>query len=210
VANPGDPGSPNIQYPTDPIAVLLNQALSLVQQNQIDVALVKVNAAIQAAPQNPDAYAIRGSIYAAKKQWDDAEKDFKTSIQINGNNVQIKFNLAEVLLVQKKYDAARVGFAALAQDPDVGDLASFKTYLCDLFGGHPDAAAKELDAFNQVGRKASYYFANATWALYQHKTDEARSWLASAGGIYAPEKFQLYVSTLVALGYLPLPAPGAK
>jgi hypothetical protein len=43
-------------------------------------------------------------------------------------------------------------FVALEKDPDMGDFASYKVFLCDLFGGHEDAASKELDAFNEAGK----------------------------------------------------------
>ena len=86
-------------------------------------------------------------------------------------------------------------------------MASYKVFLCDLFGGREDLASKELDIFNQAGRNASYYFANAAWSLYHHKTDDGRDWLTQAMNIYAPNKCRLYAKSLVDLGYLPLPPP---
>jgi Tfp pilus assembly protein PilF len=199
----GRPGQP----PSDAVNLLLGQAFQLLEKKQLDAALQKVNAALQSAPQNPDAYDLRGTIYAEKKLWDQAGKDYQTALQLDGKNVQMKFNLAELEFMQKKYEVARPGFAALKQDPDMGDLATYKIFLCDLFGGHDDVAAKELDAFNQVGSNASFYFANAAWSLYHHKTEDARGWLMSATNIYAPNKFKLYATSLIDLGYMPLPPP---
>jgi Tfp pilus assembly protein PilF len=195
------------QPPADPVTLLLSQTYQLLEQNQLDAALEKVNAALQAAPQNPIAYGLRANIYGDKKLWDQAEKDYQTAIQLDGKNAKLKFNLAAIEFLQKKYDVARPGFIALEQDQNVGDLATYKVFLCDLFGGHENVAAGELDAFNQVGSNASYYFANAAWSLYHKKTEDARGWLQSAGNIYAPQKFNLYASSLIALGYLPLPPP---
>jgi tetratricopeptide (TPR) repeat protein len=187
-------------------------------QNQYDAALDQVNAAIRAAPQNPAAYALRGDIYAAKKLWDQAEEDYQTVLQIDGTSVQIKFNLAQVEFAQNKYDAARPRFAALQHDPDMGDLAAYKVFLCDLLGGHENVAAKELDAFNRVGSNASYYFANAGWSLYHQKREDAHEWLLRAGYIYAPYKFRLYGDSLIGLGNRgtssapspPTPAPSTR
>jgi tetratricopeptide (TPR) repeat protein len=201
------------QPQVDPVHLLLQQAFQLLEQKQFDAALDKVNVALQAAPKNEDAYGLRGNIYAEKKLWDQAEKDYQTGLQIDGKNVQIKFNLAEIQFMQKKYDDARPGFAALEQNSNMGDLATYKVFLCDLFGGHEDVSAKELDeldAFNQVGRNASYYFGNAAWSLYHQKTEDARSWLTSAANIYAPNKFRLYAASLIDLGYMPLPPPPQK
>jgi Tfp pilus assembly protein PilF len=180
---------------------LLQEAGQLLGQKQFDDALDKVNAALALEPQNADAYALRGNIFSAKEFWSRAEDDFQTALAIDGKNVTLKFDLAEVEFIQKQYDAARAGFAALEQDPDYADLASYKVFLCDLFGGHEDVAAKELDAFNQAGSNASYYFANATWCLYHQKPEDAQGWLTSAAHIYAPSKFKSYSACLVELGY---------
>jgi len=185
----------------------MREAFALLQQKRFDEALDKLHAAIQSDPQNAGAYGLRGSIYVEKKLWDQAEMDYQTALQLDGKNVQTKFNLAEIDFMQKKYDDARPGFVTLEQDPNMGDLASYKIFLCDLFGGHEDVAKKELDAFNQVGTNAPYYFGNAAWLLYHQKTEEARGWLTSAGNIYAPYKFKLYAASLIDLGYMPLPPP---
>jgi len=195
------------QPQADPVAALMSQAFQLMQQQQLDAALDKANAAVQAAPQNADAYGLRGAVYAEKKAWDQAEKDYQTSLQLDGNNVHLKFDFAEVQFMQQKYDAARPGFVALEQDPNMGDLAEYKAFLCDLFGAHEEAASKELDNFNQTGSNASYYFANAAWDLYHKKPDDARGWLMSATKIYQPPKFKRYASSLISLGYMPLPPP---
>jgi len=188
-------------------APLLQQAFQLFEQKKLDAALDKVNAAAKVAPQDRAVYSLRGNIYAEKELWDEAEKDYQTVLQIDGKNSLIRFNLAEIKFMQKRYDEARSGFIDLEQDPNTGDLATYKVFLCDLCGGHEETAAKELDAFNQVGSNASYYFANAAWLLTHHKTEDARSWLMSAARIYAPNKFRLYATPLITLGYMPLPPP---
>jgi len=186
---------------------LLREGLGLLQQKKCDAALAKVNEVIASAPQNPSGYELRGSIYAEKKLWDQAAKDYQTVIETGGKASQMKFNLAELNFMQKKYEAARPGFVALESDPDIGDLAAYKAFLCDLWGGQDAAATQELEAFNRVGTNASYYFANAASLLYQHKTEEARGRLMSAANIYAPAKFRLYAASLIGMGYLPLPEP---
>ena len=197
-------GSPS-PSPADPLSLLLGQGLQLLEQKQLGAALAKANAAIQLAPQNANAYELRGTIYVEEKLWDQAAKDYQTALQFDAKNMQLKFNLAEIKFMQKQYDDARHDFIALEQDASAGDLATYKVFLCDLFGGHEDVAVRELDVFNQAGRNASYYFANAAWALYHHKTEDARDWLASAARIYVPGKARLYATSLINLGYLPLP-----
>ncbi len=203
-ANPAPAASP-----ADANLQALRDAYQLQVDNKLDDAIAKISGVIKADPKNLTAYVLRASVYVQKKQWDLAEQDFQAAAQVDPNNLTVKFNLANIKFVQKQYDMARPGFVELANDPDVGDLAAFKIFLCDLFGAHDDAAAKELAAFNDVGSKPSYYFANAAWALFHKKTEDARGWLASAANIYAPQKNSLYASSLVDLGYLPLPPPPA-
>jgi Tfp pilus assembly protein PilF len=188
-------------------AMLIHQAIQLMQQKQLDAALEKLNAAILADPQNMDGYGLRGGIYASKKQWDPAEKDYQHILSVDANNGQAKFNLSEIQFLQKKYDKARPGFLALEQDKNLQDLASYKVFLCDLFSGRDDVAAKELEAMDQAGTGASFYFGKAAWALYHKQTADARSWLTSAANIYSESKFKIYSASLFDLGYLPLPPP---
>lgn len=195
---------------SDPAITDLLAAEKLLAANQYDAAMAKITASIQANPNIEDAYMLRGNIYAQQQHLDLATKDFQKVLELNPKSTAAKFDIAELLFRQKMYDQARPGFAEMQSDPDNGDLASYKVFLCDLFAGHDAVAAKELDAFNQVGGNASYYFANAAWDLYHKKIDDARGWLESATHIYAPAKFVLYISSLRELGYLPLPPPPSQ
>jgi len=208
---PASPASPDpssaAPTPDNGVTTILREALQLMSAGKLDDALNKVNEAIQTAPNDPDSYGVRGTIYSQKKQWDLAVKDFQKVSEIDPKNMPAKFNIAEVNFRQKLYDQARPGFVALELDPELGDLATYKVFLCDLFGGHEDMAQRELDAFNKVGSNASYYFANAAWFLYHKQTEDARSWVVSATNIYASQKVGLFSASLFDLGYLPLPPP---
>ncbi len=175
--------------------------------NDEDGALEKLTEAIKLNPKSSGAYVLRASIYCQKKDWAHAEQDFKAAQQLAPENLVIKFNLVEIKFRQKQFDAARSGFVALQNDPDMGDLASYKVFLCDLFGGHEDVASKELDAFNQVGSNPSYYFSNAAWDLFHKKIEDGRGWLVSASNIFDPRKNAYYAESLRDFGYLPLPPP---
>jgi tetratricopeptide (TPR) repeat protein len=183
----------------------------LKNKGDIDGAIAKLSEAMQSDPANYKDYVLRGDLYAKKQRWSDAEQDFNTALKLDPGNGLAKLDLAEIQLMQKKYDTARVAFAALTGDPQFGDLAAYKIYLCDLFNQDQMAASKELAAFNKAGRKASYYYANGAHALYLGNTEEARNWIQAGVKIYPPEKTFAYLSTLKDFGYLPLPpAPEKK
>lgn len=166
--------------------------------------LARVNAAIGLYPNNPSIYIVRGNIYSEKKQWDDARKDYDKALSIDPNNVAAKVNLAELEFRQKQYDLARAQFLAIKNDKNLGDLASYMVFLCDLYSAHDAAAGQELAVFNAAGENASYYFGNIAWDLFHRNEDGARDYLRSAQNIYPPGKINLYESNLIETGYLPL------
>jgi len=195
--------------PPDPASQAIAEAMLKIDANDVDGALAKLTDAIKANPKISGPYMFRASLYCQKKMWTEAEQDFEAAAKISPKNIVIKFNVVEVKFMQKQYDAARPGYLALETDPDMGDLAAYKVFLCDLLGGHEALARKELDVFNKVNDNPSYYFGNAAWDLVHQKVEDARSWLTSAAYIYPSGKIAYYATCLRDLGYLPLPPPPA-
>lgn len=212
-AAPAKAASPALTSPKDAANKLIADAARDMTANNVDGALNNLSQSIKLYPNNEDAYIYRASIYYQKKLWSQAEDDFKTAAQIAPKDPIPKFNLIEIKFVQKKYDEARPGFAALEKDPDMGDFASYKVFLCDLFGGHEDAAKKELDDSTSAMNGPSCEFSNAAWNLFYKKLDGdngARYWLLRASRIYPPQKNAYYAQSLQDLGYLPIPGPDDK
>jgi tetratricopeptide (TPR) repeat protein len=202
------PLTPEQQAKAQANVQILRDANDLLSKGDYDGALAKVTTVLQADPRSVSGYVLRGAIYTQKRMWAKAQSDYETAHLINPHSNIVQFNLAEINFTRKLYDAARPGFVELESDPsDIGDLASYKVFLCDLFAGHEVLAAKELAAFNTVGSHASFYFANAAWDLFHHKVEDARGWLVSASNIYTPQKNGFYSASLRETGYLPLPPP---
>ena len=207
---PAKTAGPALTSPTDAAAKMVNDAIKQMNDNDADGALSSLSKALTLNPNITLAYVLRASIYCQKKQWTQAEDDFRAAARIDPANAVLKVQLVDVKFMQKQYDAARPGFVALEKDPDIGDFASYKAFLCDLFGGHEAAAKKELDAFNNAGRNPSYYFSNAAWSLFHRNLEDARGWLNSASQIYPLRKNVFYARSLRDLGYLPIPRPEDK
>jgi Tfp pilus assembly protein PilF len=198
----------SLTQPADAAQKMIADAIKRMNANDLNGALTDLSQALKLNPNSTGAYVLRASIYCQQKQWTQAEDDFKTAARLAPTNPVLKFNLVEVKFMQKQYDAARSGYVALVKDPDMGDFAAYKVFLCDLFGGHEAVAKKELDAFNDVAANPSYFFANAAWSLVHKNLDDARSWLLSASRIYPLRKNETYAQSLRDLGYLPIPEPG--
>jgi len=196
--------------PTDAAQKMIADAIQRMNANDTDGALNDLSQALKINPDSTGAYVLRASIYCQKKLWTQAEDDFKAAARIAPTNIVLKFQLVDVKFMQKQYDLARPGFVALEKDPDMGDFASYKVFLCDLFGGHEAAARKELDVFNDAMGNPSYYFGNAAWSLVHKNLEDARGWLFSASRIYPLRKNIYYAQSLRDLGYLPIPGPDDK
>jgi tetratricopeptide (TPR) repeat protein len=206
-ASPSKAPKTTLTSPTNASKQLIVAAIKKVNANDMDGALNDLSQALKLNPNSTGAYVLRASLYCQKKQWTQAEDDFKAAARIAPTNVVLKFQLVDVKFMQQQYDAARPGFVALETDPDMGDFASYKVFLCDLLGGHEATAKKELGVFNDAAGNPSYYFGNAAWYLVHKNLDEARGWLLSASRIYPPAKNAFYAQSLRDLGYLPIPGP---
>jgi tetratricopeptide (TPR) repeat protein len=203
------PSAPDNRVATAPVQSetdLMRQALLEIKGTNWDDALNSVNKVLQLDSQSKDAHMLRAMIYAQQRQWDKADYDYQLALLLEPQSATIKFDMAELRFMQKKYSEARPSFVELQSDKELGDFAAYKVFLCDLFGAHVDLAAKELDVFNRAGENPSYYFGNAAWDLFHNNNEEAAGWLKSAGYIYAnsPQKFSNYVASLKDLGYWPL------
>jgi hypothetical protein len=167
---------------------------------QLDAEVEDAAAILKKDPSNVVAYLQRGNAYGNERRWDLARSDYQKALAVDPKCTTASFNLSEMEFMQGHYDTARPGFLAIVNNTDYGDLAKYRVFLCDLFGGHEQAAAKELAVFNEVGSEASYYFANVAWSLY-HKKPDSQSWWKSATEIFAPQKVNLYAKPLIDLGY---------
>src|SRR5258708_38810881 len=118
--------------PADAAKQMIASAIQKMNANDQDGAMNDLSQAIKVNPNSTGAYVLRASIYCQKKQWTQADDDFKTAAKIAPGNAVLKFNLIEVKFLQKQYDAARPGFVALEKDADVlkGDpeMVDFAAY----------------------------------------------------------------------------------
>jgi len=193
------------------IAKEMTAAQKALQAGQWQEALKELDAADQKSPLTPfdkkTIYDFKAFANIKLNHLKEAQEDYEQALRVDPGNIIAEVNLAELKFRQKEYDLARPGFAALETNPQIGDLAGYKVFLCDLFGAHEAAARQELQAFDAVGENASYYFGNVAWDLFHHQPESARDFLASAEEIYAPKKVELYAASLLEFGYLPLADP---
>lgn len=191
------PGGDSYSSPEEDARETLQKATDELNNGKIDEAMVDMDAAIALQPKNAEFYLFRGQIYARKKLWKRAEEDCTMALKIDPNAPAIKYSLAELKFMQRAYDDARPGFLQLEGDPAIGDLAAYKAYLCDLFSGNRTRAKQELDAFNRVRARPSYFFANLTWEMVNGRRSEASKWLEGASNAYDKKTIDPYFTAIV-------------
>ena len=204
-----DTNAPTAVNAADPKAQaysLYTQATRLREAGDLDGALAKAKDALVLAPTEVELLVFCGDIYAKKRDWDNATREFSAALAQRPEDALARFDLAEIKLMQKQYDAARPEFQALMNDGKIGDLATYKVFLCDLFGGHLEQAQVELKNFAQAQNKPSYTYGEAAYWFYLDHADYAHRSLDEGAAKFSDREVQAYTSTLKELGYLPSPA----
>lgn len=173
------------------VADLVEQATTDASDGKLDRARAEVIAALALEPDNTRALDLRGSIYVEQELWSLAERDY-TRLNELSPDPAYQYKLAEIKFLQKFYDDARPKFAALKDDPRLGDLARYKVFICDLFGAHEAIAARDLQFIDTTGAKPSYYFGRALWLGTHGQNSAAGHYVARATGKFSPNICMLY------------------
>lgn len=181
----------------DVAAGMVRESYQDMDNGKLDEALREVDSALQLDSQSASAYELRGSIYIQKKLWDRAESDYRTASLIAPTTSVFKYKLAEIKYMQKAYDEARPRFAVLQNDENLGDLAAYKVFLCDLLGAHDERAFGELAVLNKADANPSCYYANAAWNLAHNKMKEANSWVNIAQQKFDSSRTAPYLASLI-------------
>lgn len=200
------PTAVNAADPRSQAYSLYQEATKLRETGDLDGALAKVNAALVLAPSEVELLVFCGDIYAKKRDWENASREFSAALAQRPDDALARFDLAEIKLMQKQYDAARPEFQLLVHSGQIGDLAAYKVFLCDLFAGHLEQAQAELKSFDQDKEKPSYTYGHAANWFYLAHADYAHHLLDEGAAKFSDREIQAYTSTLKELGYLPSPA----
>ena len=180
----------------DTIKSLLTESSKDLAEGDYESAIRDASTAIQLDPQNASAYELRASVYIQEKLWDRAERDYLSASKLSPD-VVYKYKLADIKFMAKSYEDARSRFAALEGDEHLGDLATYKAFLCDLLGFHDAAAKQDLAVMDAGNHTAAFYYSHAAWALYHNDRAEAGKYFAAADQLYGQATSALYVASLL-------------
>jgi tetratricopeptide (TPR) repeat protein len=188
--------------PSAEFAGVYQKAQASFMQGNYDASLKLVESAIKAGPDQAIAYNLKGAILAKKQDYAGSKAMFEKTGSLIPNAWEPKFNIFELLFLQKKYSDARAGYQELLKThPKEGSLI-FRVFMSYLMEGNSTEAKKILDAMDPYGSDASYYMAQSVWFYKQGNTAEGNSWVASAQKIYSPVQLFYYFDCLMDEGWV--------
>ena len=178
------------------VSSILSKASEEAAAGNLEQAARDACVAIQIDPHNASAFELRGSVYIQQKLWDRADRDYQTADKL-APQPAYKFKLGEIKYLQRSYEDARVRFVKVQDDPRLGDLATYKIFLCDLLAMHEGAAGQDLARIDGMPKSPAYYFCHAAWDLYHNQLKEANGLLAAAQQAYDSSIIELYYGILL-------------
>ena len=185
----------------------LKSASDYVARDRLADAFRELDAAEALAPELYSVWNLRGAAWVRLKDVAKARAAFTKANQMSPGSWDVRFNLAELLFVEHQFAKARTTFAGILEDhPRIPstqyDLISFKIFLCLIREGNKEVAAKVEKRFEYLDDTPAFYYAKAARAYEMNDKIEASSWIASAGRIFTPAQNQVYLDSLIELGWV--------
>jgi tetratricopeptide (TPR) repeat protein len=144
------------------------------KQDKAEEAIEHYRKALGYSPDFYPAHNNLGSAYLSRQQFADARSQFEAAIEANRNDPEAHFNLANVMLLTKRYDQAAVEIEeGLKRQP----VSAFGQFLRGTFYSHtdrPDLAEKSLlMALDLDPRMPQAYLQLVNLYLQQKRTPDA-------------------------------------
>ncbi len=124
---PGAAAAPN-STPSEPASaerraqVRLELAGAYFSRGQLTTALEEVRLALAANPELPEAYVLRGLIYASLGNSPEAEASFQRALQMNPRDADALHNHGWFLCQQRRFDEADARFEQVTALPQFGEM----------------------------------------------------------------------------------------
>jgi hypothetical protein len=113
-----------------------------------------------------------------------------------------KYDLAELLLMEKKYDEARKGFQGLLLQYPNCDLARFKILLTYLIQKNNEQAGVSLAELRQRGPSPISYYALAAVAFSAGDIAKGKEWINSAEKDFRGGRYRVLYNSLADIGFV--------
>ena len=178
---------------------LIQGALADFDAKNYDAALTKLEAVNAKMPDDAFVQNLLGAAYTKKKDYPTAQKYFDKCLEKQPDFFPAKFNVGELLFLQRRYADALAYFQKMQEKDPQNELLQFKIFLCDLQLGDKDSAAKALKSIKYPGDTPAWYYGQAAWASKNGDNKKALEYVTGAQYIFGP-KTALFDETFDDLG----------
>lgn len=190
------------------LATKFGEATRLFRQKRIFETLEVIDQAEKIFDQSAEVLNLKGSCYVEMRAFDKALEAFNKALEINPANVNINFNVAEVLFVTKKWKESHDLFQEILnqigeKNMSLSRLIEFKILLCKIKLGQENEVVILAEKYDYQDDSPYYYYAQAALAYEAEESLEAEQWLARANRIFRdPSIIAPWQDTLVEYGYI--------
>jgi len=224
-ADPPEPSKPSFAAPAPPVAAGLQEsvqspnppvddserkrllsvrasvdlAIAEIENKRYDRALDALADAQRLAPQDPFVINLAGAALTKKGQFAEARKQFDKALDLTPGYFPAKFNLGELLFLEKKYPEALAYFRAMLQADPTNELLQFKVFLCYLEMGSKDEAQNVLKSMRYPADSPAWHYAQAAWEIEAGNPGKAGDYIEGATFIYG-KKTLMFQETFDDLG----------
>ena len=178
---------------------LIQSSLADFDAKNYDQALQKLQSVEKSMPGDPFILNLLGAAYTKKKDFTVAQGYFEKALAKQPDFFPAKFNIGELLFLQRRYAEAKQYFEAMQQMDPRNELLQFKIFLCSLQLGDKDSATAMLKTIKYPGDTPAWYYAQAAWESKNGNNKKALEYLTGAKYIFGP-KTALFDETFEDLG----------
>lgn len=203
--------SPNRQ---DQISAVYKRATGLAKAGDYAGAQKAVDEyAAQAGSDDPFTHELRGTILTQQREYVAAEKEFAQVIERTPSSHIGRFNHAEVVFLQQRYDEAEKEFAAVEtlmidRDVAIADLARYKRVICRLAKGNLPAADLLIPPVKEDEESPALTYSRAAFACRKGDLKSANELAEKAQTRFTEGVQNLYVDSLLELHWMERDAEG--
>jgi len=182
-----------------------HQATALAQKGDLAGAQKVVeDVGAKAGTTDPCYDELHGTVLALAKDYAGAQAAFERQLSKAPDSHIGRFNRAEMIMLQGRYDEAEKEFVAVetqtsGRDPAVADLCRFKRVVCLLCAGNLKAADLLVPPLQENSESPALCYARATLEYAKQNTTKAIQLLDDARTRFSEGVDNLYTDSLVEL-----------
>lgn len=154
------------------------------EAKKYDAALAKLTDLEKQMPDDPFILNLLGAIHTKKKDFANARKYFDRSLEKQPDFFPAKFNLGELLFLERQYAESLAFFRQMQRVDPTNELLQFKVFLCAFQLDDNEGTAAALKKIRYPGDTPAWYYAQAAWEAKKGDKKKAREYVASARAIF--------------------------